>query len=100
MASEPTTSEFSFQGPLQGPGPFHYMHDTEVRDKEDVVLAWLRYNKDCAKMRIGEGLMDRDLGTSDWDGPMESFLRNQIVNIVGNLRNIAVSRQFRRQLHS
>jgi hypothetical protein len=45
----------------------NYQSDTSVIDKEDVVLAWLRNDKDCAKMQIEEELMDSDLVTSDWD---------------------------------
>jgi CotH kinase protein/Lamin Tail Domain len=63
-------------GLLKGQQCAHnYLRDTEVRDKEDVILAWLRYNKDCAKMRMDEGLVDRQFGSSDLDDVMENFLR-------------------------
>jgi CotH kinase protein/Lamin Tail Domain len=56
----------------------NYLRDTEVRDMEDVILAWLRYNKDCAKMRMDEGLVDRDFGSSEVDDAMEDFLRDHL----------------------
>ena len=56
----------------------NYFRDAEGRDKEDVVLAWLRYNKDCAKMRMEEGLIDRDLGQNEWDDVMEDFVERHL----------------------
>jgi len=52
----------------------NYYRDVEGYDMEDVVLAWLRHNKNCAKMRLSEGLVDRDLGQSRWDDVLEDFL--------------------------
>ncbi|CAB9522665.1 spore coat protein CotH [Seminavis robusta] len=56
----------------------NYIRDVEVLDREDVVLAWLRYNRDCAKMRMEEGLVDRKFGSSDLDDTMEDFLREHL----------------------
>jgi len=59
-----------------------YLHDTEVRDKEDVVLAWLRRDKDCAKMRLEEGLVDLELASRGWKDEhkddMEEFLHEHL----------------------
>ena len=56
----------------------NYFRDAEGRDREDVVLAWLRYDQDCAKMRMEEGLIDRDLGQKEWDVAMEDFVRQHL----------------------
>jgi Lamin Tail Domain/CotH kinase protein len=43
-------------------------------DFADVVLAYQRYDENCADMLLGEGLIERDLGTKDWDTAMKDFI--------------------------
>jgi Lamin Tail Domain/CotH kinase protein len=45
-------------------------------DFADVVLAYQRYDENCADMLLGEGLIERDLGTKDWDDAMNDFITN------------------------
>jgi CotH kinase protein len=40
----------------------------------DVASLYLKYNENCGEMLVQEGLMDRDLGTQNWDSVMISFI--------------------------
>ena len=51
-----------------------------VEDFVDVVLAWLRYDRSCGDMLLEEGLIDRDLGTNDWDDAMHDFIEQDFRN--------------------
>lgn len=46
------------------------------QDYNDVVLAYQRYDKDCSEMLMEEGLIDRDLGTKDYNKVMKSFIHD------------------------
>lgn len=43
-----------------------------------VVVAYLRYDEDCGDALMGEGLIDRDLGTKNWDKPMKQLIRDHL----------------------
>ena len=44
------------------------------RDYEDTILAWLRNDRSCSAMLLDTGLIDRDLGTNDYEKDMETFI--------------------------
>lgn len=44
----------------------------------DIVLAYLRHDEDCSEMLMEEGLIDRDLGTKDWDKKMKRFIADNL----------------------
>ena len=45
---------------------------------KDLTTAYLRYNRDCPAMLLGEGLVERDFGTKDYDSEMESLLKDHL----------------------
>ena len=49
---------------------------------DDVALAYLRADKDCAKMLVAEGIIDRDLGVQAVDSRMETFIANNLADNV------------------
>lgn len=51
---------------------------TIFENNEDTALAYLRADEDCAKMIMDTGLIDRDLGTNNWDDTMEQFVRDHL----------------------
>ena len=40
----------------------------------DVVLAYVRNDEQCATTFMGEGLIDQELGTNNWDNEIENFI--------------------------
>lgn len=48
--------------------------DAFYTDYSDAVLAYLRYDEDCADMLLGEEVIDRDLGNKKWDKTMHDFI--------------------------
>jgi hypothetical protein len=48
----------------------------------DVAALYLKYNENCGEMLVQEGLMDRDLGTENWDSVMTSFINKYLVATV------------------
>jgi hypothetical protein len=47
------------------------------RETRDVVAAWLAHEKDCGKMLVEEGLVDRDLGSgTSNDARMKTFINS------------------------
>ena len=46
--------------------------------KKDVILAYIRYGKNCGDMMVEEGLMDRDLGQKDYDDEMKDFVNQYL----------------------
>jgi CotH kinase protein/Lamin Tail Domain len=55
---------------------------TMGRENDDVLLAYLRYNQDCGTMLVEEGLIDRDLGNSEYDTEMAQFINNHLAGNV------------------
>lgn len=53
-------------------------YDNIFDSYEDVILAYLRYDQSCPDMLLGEGLIDRDLGTKDWDESMKELVPNML----------------------
>jgi len=47
-------------------------------ETNDAVLAYLRAEEDCGKMLVEEGLMDRDLGSNEWDDDMQEFINTHL----------------------
>lgn len=55
--------------------------DMMARETRDVVAAWLAHDKDCGKMLVEEGLVDRDLGSGTTnDANMKSFINTFLAN--------------------
>lgn len=52
----------------------NYNEQLWEHDYIDVILAWLRYDKSCEDMIMGEDLIDRDLGTKDYNKEMREFI--------------------------
>jgi len=48
----------------------------------DVVLAYLRANEECGAMLVEEGIIDRDLGGSEWEAIMETFIDEHLADNV------------------
>jgi hypothetical protein len=48
----------------------------------DVATLYLKYNKNCGEMLVQEGLVDRDLGTENWDTVMTTFINKYLVETV------------------
>lgn len=43
-----------------------------------VAVAYLRHGKDCGEMLLEEGLIDRDLGTNDYDDSMKELINKYL----------------------
>jgi hypothetical protein len=43
-------------------------------EQVETVVAYEQYNRDCAEMLLDTGLIDRDMGTSNWDTVMADFI--------------------------
>jgi hypothetical protein len=52
----------------------NYDKDLWERDYNDAILAWLRYDKSCADMLVGEGLIEQDLGTDGYDKEIKQWI--------------------------
>jgi hypothetical protein len=48
------------------------------QDKRDVAALYLKYDQDCGEMLVEEGLMDRKLGTKNWDEGMKEYIRKYL----------------------
>ena len=63
------------------------------RETRDVVAAWLAHEKDCGKMLVEEGLVDRDLGSgTSNDARMETFINSFLADdaALGTLSRVRV----------
>jgi CotH kinase protein/Lamin Tail Domain len=47
-------------------------------EKRDQATLYLQYDKNCGEMLVEEGLMDRDLGTGNWDSGMKDFVNKYL----------------------
>lgn len=86
--AEESTPPYSFQRGMHKPvieelGLFagekciyEFLDDIWEENYADTVLAYLRYNENCADMIMDEGLIDRDLGQKKWDKEMHEFIDN------------------------
>jgi CotH kinase protein/Lamin Tail Domain len=61
---------------------YTYTEQYYLGDIRDVATLYLLYNEDCGEMLVGEGLMDRDLGTRNWDEPMKRFINKYLTEKV------------------
>lgn len=69
--------------PVLGPTALDVCHDVLFygmieKEADDAALAYLRYDEDCGKMLVQEGLIDQDLGQDSWEVTMEGFIRNHL----------------------
>ena len=46
--------------------------------RADTILAYLRYNKECASMLVDEGLIDLDIGSKEWEDAMKPFIADNL----------------------
>ncbi|CAB9512555.1 spore coat protein CotH [Seminavis robusta] len=68
---------------VKNPFMVGYCRDQFVSDfidniEPDIVLAYLRHDQDCSEMLTEEGLIERDLGTKDFDKDMKRFIDNHL----------------------
>jgi CotH kinase protein/Lamin Tail Domain len=61
---------------------YTYTEQYYLGDIRDVATLYLMYNEDCGEMLVEEGLMDRDLGTKNWDDAMKRYINKYLTEKV------------------
>ena len=85
-----STPPYSFErGEHKTPVEVHNFWDFDICRKQfvehwyeniqpDVVLAYVRHDMDCSEMLMAEGIVDRDLGTKEYEKSMKKFIQDHL----------------------
>jgi CotH kinase protein len=57
-------------------------------EKADQAALYLKYDNNCGEMLVEEGLMDRDLGTENWDNGMKDFINQYLTHTIVDDRKL------------
>jgi hypothetical protein len=98
-----TPKPYSFEpGPHRAPPPVYgkagfvlcmeaFVNYHYNQDKRDVATLYLKYEEDCGEMLVEEGLMDRKLGTKNWDEGMKDYIRKFLTKKVVDASKLKMS---------
>ena len=71
-----------------------------MKDRSDVIKAYVANNNDCAKASLEVGMVDLDFGPKSLKDPMETFMRDNIFEMSPALPTLVDTNQWLRNIAS